>query len=166
MRMWSDMTRGDGRVENDDGMKLEQQENSHKNPKIPTLITTITPLATPRVELGTPVGTNEQMGKGISIIGHKDPRGIWMQGSTYRQPRHYEEAGWLIPTLGRLYPRGRPRYEFYWRLSGPQDQSGHEGAKKNLHPCNTRDRTRLIKPVAKHLAAWATWSIRRTDSKV
>ena len=34
------------------------------------------------------------------------------------------------PTLGRLYLR----YSFYRRLSGPQDQSGQEGVKKNLHP--------------------------------
>ena len=36
------------------------------------------------------------------------------------------------PTLGRLYPPGKSQYSFYRRLSGPQDQSGHEGAKKNL----------------------------------
>ena len=38
------------------------------------------------------------------------------------------------PTLDRLYPLGNPPYSFYRRLSGPQDQSGHERAKKNLHP--------------------------------
>ena len=38
------------------------------------------------------------------------------------------------PTLGCLYPRESPQYSFYRRLSGPQDQSEHEGAKKNLHP--------------------------------
>ena len=27
-------------------------------------------------------------------------------------------------TLGRLYPEESPRYSFYRRLSGPQDQSG------------------------------------------
>ena len=27
-------------------------------------------------------------GKGIPIIGHEGPRGMWMQGSTYSQPRH------------------------------------------------------------------------------
>ena len=38
------------------------------------------------------------------------------------------------PTLGRLYPGESPRFSFYKRLSGPQDQSGHEGVKKNLQP--------------------------------
>ena len=38
------------------------------------------------------------------------------------------------PTLGRLYPGEYTRYSFYRRLSGPQDQSRHEGVKKNLHP--------------------------------
>ena len=50
-----------------------------------------------------------------------------------------------------------PRYSFYRRLSGPQGQSGHEGVKKNLHPSETRDRTRAVQPAAKRLAAWATW---------
>ena len=38
------------------------------------------------------------------------------------------------PTLGRLYPRGRTRYSFYRRLSGPQEQSGREGVKKKSPP--------------------------------
>ena len=57
------------------------------------------------------------------------------------------------PALGRLYPGEIPRYSFYSRLSGPQGQSGHEGVKKNLHPSNTRDRTRAFQPAAKRLAA-------------
>ena len=57
------------------------------------------------------------------------------------------------PTLGRLYPQESPRYSFYRRLSGPQDQSGPEGAKKNLHPSDTRDRTRAVQPVAQRLDA-------------
>ena len=59
------------------------------------------------------------------------------------------------PTLGRLYPRGKPRHSFYRRLSEPQDQCGHEGAEKNLHPSDTRDRSRAVQPVAQSLAA--TW---------
>ena len=39
-------------------------------------------------------------GKGIPITGHEVPRGMWMQGSTYSQQRHWEEIG----TFGRLYP--------------------------------------------------------------
>ena len=64
------------------------------------------------------------------------------------------------PTLGRLYPGEIPRYSFYRRLSVPQDQSGHEGVKKNLHPSDTRDRTRAVQPLVKRLAAWATWPIK------
>ena len=48
------------------------------------------------------------------------------------------------PTLGRLYPGEIPRYSFYRKLSGPQGQSEHEGVKKNLHPSDTRDRTRAV----------------------
>ena len=61
------------------------------------------------------------------------------------------------PTLGRLYPRGKPRYSFYRRLSGIQDHCGHEGTKKNLHPSDTRDRTRAVHPVVKRFVASATW---------
>ena len=92
-------------------------------------------------------------GKYIPITGHEGPRGMWMQGSTYTK------LGWGMmasPTLGRLYPEQIPRYSFYRRLSGPQDQSGHEGVKKNLHPSDTWDRTQAFQPIAKRLAAWAT----------
>ena len=57
------------------------------------------------------------------------------------------------PTLGHLYPRESAQYSFYRRLSGPQDQSGHEGAKKNIHSSDTQDRTRAVQPVAQRLAA-------------
>ena len=43
------------------------------------------------------------------------------------------------PMLGRLYPEEEPWYSFYRRQSGPQDQSGHEGVKKTLHPSDTKD---------------------------
>ena len=59
--------------------------------------------------------------------------------------------------LGCFYPRGKPRYPIYRRLRRPQDQSEHEGVKKNLHPSDTRDRTRAVQPVPKRLVAWATW---------
>ena len=55
------------------------------------------------------------------------------------------------PTLGRLYPGEKPRYSFYRRLSGPQDQSGYKRVKKNLHPSDTWDRTRAVQPAAKSL---------------
>ena len=61
------------------------------------------------------------------------------------------------PTLGRLYPVESPRYSFYRRLSGPQDQSGHEGMNKNIHFSDTR----VVQPVAECLAAWATWPTMR-----
>ena len=38
------------------------------------------------------------------------------------------------PMLG---PRETSQYSFYMRLSGPQDQPGHEGVKKNLHLSDT-----------------------------
>ena len=37
-----------------------------------------------------------------------------------------------------------PCYSFCRRLSAPQDQSGHEGVKRNLHVFDTRDRTRVV----------------------
>ena len=83
-------------------------------------------------------------GRGIPITGHGGPRGMWMQGSTYSQPRHYEEVGWLVLRSAAFTPGEIHRYSFYRRLSGPQDQSGHEGVKKNLHPSDTRDRTRAV----------------------
>ena len=43
------------------------------------------------------------------------------------------------------------RYSFYRKLSEPQDQSEHEGVKRNLHPFYTRDRTRVVQPVTKRL---------------
>ena len=88
-------------------------------------------------------------GKGIPNTGHEGPRGIWMQGSTYSQPRHYGEVGWLVLHSAAFTPEEIPRYSFYRRLSGPQDQSGHESAKKNLHPSDTR----AVHPAAKRLAA-------------
>ena len=57
------------------------------------------------------------------------------------------------PMLGCLYPWGKSQYSFYRRLSGPQDQPGHGGVKKNLHPSGIQDRTRAIQPIAKCLAA-------------
>ena len=58
-------------------------------------------------------------------------------------------------TPDRLYSRVKVphRNSFYRRLSGPQDNSGHGGVKKNLHPSDTRDRTRTVQPLAKCLAA-------------
>ena len=47
------------------------------------------------------------------------------------------------PTLGRFYPW----YSFYMWLSGPQDQYGHKGAKKNLHPSDNHDRTWTGQPL-------------------
>ena len=61
--------------------------------------------------------------------------------------------------LGHIFPWESLWYSFYRRMSGPQDQSGHEGVKKNVHPFDTWDRTRAVQPVAKHLAVWATWPI-------
>ena len=55
--------------------------------------------------------------------------------------------GWLILRSAAFIPGESPRYSFYTRLSGPQDQSGHEGVKKDLHPSDTRDRARTVQSV-------------------
>ena len=68
-----------------------------------------------------------------------------------------ERGRFASPMLGLFYSRESPQYSFYRRLSGPQDQSGYEEVKKTLHPSDTRDRTRVVQPIAKRLAAWATW---------
>ena len=82
---------------------------------------------------------------------------MWVKESTYTQSRHLEVVGWLVLCLASFTPWESSRYSFNRRLSGPQDQSGHEGAKKNLHPSDTQDRTRTIQPVVKRHASWATW---------
>ena len=87
-----------------------------------------------------------------SLQAMKAQRVIWMQGSTYVYTATALGRGRVAsPTLNRLYPRGKPSVLIYRRLSGPQDQS--EGVKKNLHPSDTRDRTRAVQPEAKRLAA-------------
>ena len=76
-------------------------------------------------------------------------------GCGYKGP-HVHSHGtrkWLVLRSAAFTPEESPRYSFYRWLSGLQDQSGHEGAKKNLHPSHTRDRTRAVHPVAQRLAA-------------
>ena len=92
-------------------------------------------------------------GKGIPITGHEGPRGMWMQGSTYSQPWHLEEVGWLVLCFPVFTP-GMLWYTFYTRWSGPQGQSRNEGVKKNLHHSATWDRTWAIQHVSQ--VAWAT----------
>ena len=53
------------------------------------------------------------------------------------------------PTIDRLYPGEILGTNFMGGSVDPQGQSGHEGVKKNLHPTNTRERTRAVQPVAK-----------------
>ena len=48
------------------------------------------------------------------------------------------------PSLSRLYPRGKPWNSFCRRLNGPQGKSRHEGVKKNVHPCDTRNGIRAV----------------------
>ena len=55
--------------------------------------------------------------------------------------------------IGHLYTRGKPTVLIFRRLSGPQDQSGQEGVKKNLHHSDTQDQTWAVQPVGKHLVA-------------
>ena len=63
--------------------------------------------------------------------------------------RALERGRVASPTLGRLYPR----YSFYRRLSGPQDQSGHEGVKKKKAPPLRHPGSNPGNP-----ATWATWA--------
>ena len=56
------------------------------------------------------------------MTGHEGPWGMWMQGSTYAQPRHWDEVGWLVLRSAAFTPGEIPRYPFYRRLSGPQGQ--------------------------------------------
>ena len=69
------------------------------------------------------------------------------------QPRHQEEVQWLV-LRSAVFTSGT---HFYRKLTGPQDQSGQEGLKKNLCPSTTRVRTRAVQPVSKHPATWATY---------
>ena len=64
---------------------------------------------------------------------------------------------WLVSCSAAFIPGESPGYSFYRKLSGPENKSGYEGVKKNLHPSDTRDRTRAVQPVVKRLAPWATW---------
>ena len=87
-------------------------------------------------------------GKGVPNTGHEGPvRDVEARVHIYTAIAlgRGREAG---PMLGCLYPR----YSFYRRLSELQGQSEHEGVKKS----RSSD-TRAIQPVAKCLAAWATW---------
>ena len=50
-------------------MKLEKGEiQEKKTPKIPTLPSTIVSLETPRLELGTPIGTEERCNRLCTVI--------------------------------------------------------------------------------------------------
>ena len=55
-------------------------------------------------------------------------------------------GGVVIPTLGRLYPPGKTLYSFYRRLSGPEDQPGHEGVKKISTPPDSNP----VRPARNH----------------
>ena len=59
-----------------------------------------------------------------------EPSGLDVSGIPYR---HLHIPIVARPTLGRLNPGKSPQYSFYRRPIGPQDQSGQEGAKKNIH---------------------------------
>ena len=65
--------------------------------------------------------------QGIPTRVHEGPRGMWMQGSTYSQPRRQEEVGKLALSLTVF----DPRYSFYRRLCRPQGQFGHKVVKKS-----------------------------------
>ena len=118
------------------------------------------------------------IGKGIPIIGHESPWGCGCMGP------HTGIYRWLVLRSAIFTPRESHQYSFcrrltgiqdqsghegvkknphlsdtqdwtfYRRLSGPQDQSGHEGVKENPHPSNTQDRIQAVQPIVKHHAIW------------
>jgi len=49
-----------------------------------------------------------------------------------------EVGEWSAARLGRTLPPGKIRYQFYWRLGGPQDRSERA---ENLVPTGIRSRT-------------------------
>ena len=87
---------------------------------------------------------------------------MWMQKSRIYTPMALGRGREASHTLGRLIPDESSRYSFYRRLNGPQDQSGYEGPKKNLHPSDIRDRTWAAQRVPKRRAALATLPIHET----
>ena len=52
-------------------------------------------------------------GKDIPIKGHEGLRVMWMQGSTYTQPRHQEVVDWLVLRSTAFSPGESIRYSFY-----------------------------------------------------
>ena len=91
-------------------------------------------------------------GKSTFIFGHEGPRGIWMQGSTYTQTRHQEEVGWLVLTLGRLYPRRKPPVFILLEAQWTPGSVWTRRSEENLHTSDTWDRTQAVQHVAKRLA--------------
>ena len=91
--------------------------------------------------------------KGILITGHEASRRSECKGPRIHSHGTRMRQGGQSYARPPLPPGKFPRYSFYRRLSGPQDQSGHEGVKKNLDPSDTRHRTRAVQPAAKRLAA-------------
>ena len=74
------------------------------------------------------------MVKGIPIIGHEGPWGMWMQGCTYLCRLYTATALGKVECLVLRSAAFTPRYSFYRRLSGPQEQSGYEGVKEISAP--------------------------------
>ena len=72
--------------------------------------------------------------KGTPLTGHEGPRGFWMYGVLIYTAMALRRGGWLVLRSATFTPRENPGTHFCRRLSRPQDQPGHEGAKKNLHP--------------------------------
>ena len=83
------------------------------------------------------------------------PRGMLFKGVHVFAATTLEEL-WWVAILSAVFTPGKHRYSYYRNLSGCQDQSKHEGVKKNLHSSDTRDQIRAVQPVAKGLTACAT----------
>ena len=82
-------------------------------------------------------GVAQRVGRGIALLFHDrgSRRGVSGQ-------QHAPAA---------LYPRGKTRYPFYRRLSGPQGRSGRT---ENL--VHIRIRSRAVQPVVSRYTDWAT----------
>ena len=82
---------------------------------------------------------------------------MWMQRSTYLQPRHQEEVGWLVLHSGAFPQRKAPGTHFIGGWVDIRTSLDTKERRKISTPSDSRGRTWAVQPVAQQLAAWATW---------
>ena len=80
-----------------------------------------------------------------------------MQGSTYTQPRHWEEVGRLVLRSAAFTHEETPGTHFIGGWVDPRTSLNTKEWWKISTPSDTRDWTRAVHSVAKRLAAWAIW---------